>query len=61
MIGFVPEMLQNIVGKGENAEFYPFPAIFSKRFFVRVVKSRDCVVKAIDGTSHEIYRAQVEP
>ena len=35
--------------------------MFSKRFFVRIVKSRDCVVKAIDGTSHEIYRAQVEP
>ena len=26
--------------------FSPFPAMFSKGFFCRVVKSRDCVVKS---------------
>ena len=26
--------------------FSPFPAIFSRGFFFRVVKSRDCVVKS---------------
>ena len=34
--------VENIVGNVENA---PFPAMFSEGFFVRVVKSRDCVVK----------------
>ena len=35
--------------KGENAGFQafsPFPTIFSKGIFLRVVKSRDCVVKS---------------
>ena len=34
--------VENIMGKGENA---PFPLMFSKGFFLRVIKSRDCVVK----------------
>ena len=41
--------LEHIVGRGENAglpAFSPFPAMFSKGFFLRVVKSRDCVVKS---------------
>ena len=40
--------IENIVGKGENAgyqHFSPFPTMFSKDFFLSVVKSRDCVVK----------------
>ena len=37
--------VENIVGKGENARyqhFLPFPAVFSKTFFYRVVKSGLC-------------------
>ena len=40
--------VENTVGKGENADlsaFSPFPAVFSKAFFFRVVKSLDFVVK----------------
>ena len=43
------ERVENIVGKGENAgfqHFLLFPQFFPKAFFVRVVKSRDCVVKS---------------
>ena len=39
---------ENIVGKGENAgclHFFHFPTMFSKAFFIRVVKSQDCLVK----------------
>ena len=45
---FVFGRVENIVGKGENAEyqhFLLFPQMFSKAFFSRGVKSRDCVVK----------------
>ena len=51
----VSDRVENIVGKGENAgyqhfllfpAFSPFPTMFSKGFFVRVVKSRDCVVRS---------------
>ena len=38
----------NIVGKGEKCwlpVFSPFPARFSKGFYVRVVKTRDCLGK----------------
>ena len=43
--------IQNIVGKGENAGYHlpafsPFPTMFSKGFFPRIVKSWDCVVKS---------------
>ena len=34
--------IENIAGNGENA---PLPTMFSKAFFIRVVESRDCVVK----------------
>ena len=34
------------MGKGENAVFSPFPSMFLKGLFVRVVKSWDCVVKS---------------
>ena len=41
--------VENTVGKGENAGyqyFSPFPTVFSKVFFFRVIKSWDCVVKS---------------
>ena len=44
---FVLWRVENIVGKGENAgyqHFLLFPTMFSKGFFLRGVKSRDCVV-----------------
>ena len=44
---FVKGRVENIVGKGENAgpAFCPFLTKFSKVFFLKVVRSRDCVVK----------------
>ena len=42
------ELVENIVGKEENAglpAFSSFPTMFSKSFFLRVVRSWDCVVK----------------
>ena len=39
---FVLDRIENIVEKGENAAF---PTMFSKGFFPRVVKIRDCVVR----------------
>ena len=45
----VLERVENTVGIGKNAgyqpTFSPFPTMFSKSFFLQVVKSRDCVVK----------------
>ena len=38
-------MTENIVGQEENA-FSPFPTMFSKAFFFRVIKISDCVVKS---------------
>ena len=46
---FVLGKVENIVGKGENAgkpAFSPLPTMFSKGFFLRVVQSRNCVVKS---------------
>ena len=46
---FVLGSMENIVGKGENAgyqHFPPFPTVFSKIFLLKVVKSRDSVVKS---------------
>ena len=40
--------IENIVGNRENAgytAFSPFPTVFSKAVFLRVVKTRDCVEK----------------
>ena len=48
-LNFILGRLENIVGKGENAgyqHFFPFPTMFSKDFFLRVVKSQDCVIKS---------------
>ena len=48
-LNFLGGRVVNIVGKGENAglpAFSPFPTMFSKGFFLHVVKSRDCVVKS---------------
>ena len=48
---FVLGRVENITGKGGNAGrkkkkgFSPFPTMFSKAFFAKGVKSRDCVVK----------------
>ena len=42
------DRVENTVGKGENAcyqHFFIFPTAFSKPFFFRVVKSRNCVGK----------------
>ena len=42
------DKVENTVGKGENAgyqQFSPFPTVFSKALFFRVIKSRDCVIK----------------
>ena len=39
------DMVENIVGKEENAPFSPFPILFSRGCFIRVGKSRlqwDC-------------------
>ena len=44
MSGF--NMVENIVGKGENAgkpAFSSFPTMFSKDFFIKVIKSRENV------------------
>ena len=38
---FVLEKEENIVGK-----FSPFPTMFSKGFYFRVIKSQDCEVKS---------------
>ena len=49
MIISVCDRVENIVGKGENAgyqHFSPFSTKFSKEFFLRVVKSQDCVLKS---------------
>ena len=45
---FVLARVEKIVGKGENAGYQHFLilfTIFSKGFFLRVIKSQDCVVK----------------
>ena len=42
------DRVENTVGKGENGgcqQFVLFPTVFSKTSFLRVTKSRDCVVK----------------
>ena len=49
MMIFVFDRIDNIVGKGENAghqHFLVFPQCFQKGFFLRVVKTRDFVVKS---------------
>ena len=49
-VKFHSERVENIVGKGENAgsqAFSPFPTIFSKVFFPRVMKTRDYLVEIL--------------
>ena len=46
---FVLGRPENIMGKGEKCwfpSFSPFPIMFPKGLFLRVVKSWDCVVKS---------------
>ena len=46
---FVSGRVENILGKGENADYHhfsPFPTMFSKGFFYMAVKNRECVVKS---------------
>ena len=48
-LGFALGMAENIVGKGENGgyqHFLPFSTMFSKTFFLRIVKNWDCVVQS---------------
>ena len=50
MIMSLFERVQNTVGKGENAcyqHFLLFSKCFSKASFLRVIKSRKCVVKSL--------------
>ena len=45
---FASRRVENIVGKGENAgyqHFLLFLQCFLKAFFLRVIKSRHCVIK----------------
>ena len=45
---FVNGMVENMVGKGENAgyqHFLLFPTGFHKTLYKKAVKSRDCVEK----------------
>ena len=42
---FAQGSVENIVGKCWFPAFSPFPTMFSKAFFLRVVKSQDCVGK----------------
>ena len=44
------------MGKGKKCwlpAFFPFPIMFSKGLFLRIVKSRDCVVKGLTTTRFE--------
>ena len=46
---FFLRLVKNIVGKGENAgykQFSPFPTMFSKGFFFRVITIWDFVIKS---------------
>ena len=48
-MNLVMKRVENSVGKGENAgyqHFSPYPTLFSKSLFVRVVKSQGCVVRS---------------
>ena len=50
MMIYVFDRVENIVRKGENASklpaFSPFPTMLFKTLFLRVVKSRDYMVKS---------------
>ena len=45
---YVFDRVENTLGKRRKCRlqaFSPFPTLFCKAFFFRVIKSRDCVVK----------------
>ena len=42
----VGRMMIVLLEEWKTPAFSPFPTVFSKAFFFRVVKSRDCVVKS---------------
>ena len=42
---FIIGRVENVVGKGENAAFSPFPTMFSKDLLYRVFKSSKFVVQ----------------
>ena len=44
LITLKKKVLENTVGNCWCAAVSPFPTMFSKGFFLRVVKSRDCVI-----------------
>ena len=49
MMGLDVDMMENKVGKGENAgyqHFLLFPQCFQKAFFFRIVKTQGCSIKA---------------
>ena len=50
MMVFVLDRVESIVGKGEKLmvvdSIFSFPTVFSKGVLLRVIKSRDCVVKS---------------
>ena len=48
---FVFGSVENMTGQEENAgyqHFLLFPTMFSKGFFLTVIKSRDCLVKLLN-------------
>ena len=50
LIPVFEDKIENIVGKGENADYQHFllyPQCFQKASFFGVVKSQDCVVKSV--------------
>ena len=52
---------RNIFGKRKKCRlpaFSPFPSMFSKGFFLRVVKHRDCVVKGYPAIHHHGFTLQ---
>ena len=54
---FFFDRIENIVGKGENADyqyFLLFPQCFSKGFLVLVVKTRNCLVKGLPFPKRQI-------
>ena len=57
------DRVENSVGKGENADYlFPFPTVFSKVFFFKVDKSRDCLVKSLKNKGMvDLQRKTISP
>ena len=54
-------MVEDIVGKGEKCwlpAFSPFPTMFSKGFFCRVLNNRDCVGKTLPSVEPRVHNHQ---